>query len=191
MHRLRSLSLAVPFCVALLYGPTPAGATTIVGGTVAELAASSDLVVAGTVLRTESTYADSMIVTRTTLRVEQVYQGGVTSNEIVIVSPGGRVGDLATRVAGADTYTSGEQVLVFLQQGQDGNYGSVALAFSKFTLAPSEGGWTATRQADGATVLVAGTDGTLVPADGSFPSVVPLSVLEEQLAPSQAPEVVP
>lgn len=156
-----------------------------------ELAATSDLIVAGTVLRSESSLDGSMIVTHTALRVEQVYQGGVQTNEIVIVSPGGRVGDLATRVAGADTYQTGEQVLVFLQQSDDGHYGSVALAFSKFTLSRSEAGWLATRQADGATVLMATADGSLLPADAHFPSVVPLVELEEQLAPTRTPEVAP
>jgi len=191
MRKLRPYCLASLVVWAFLSGPLPAQATTIVGGSVAELAATADLIVAGTVLHSESSLDDSMIVTRTTLRVEQVYQGGVQSNEIVIVSPGGRIGDLATRVAGADTYVTGEQVLVFLQQSDDGHYGSVALAFSKFTLSRSENGWIATRQADGATVLMSAADGSLTPADGAFPSVVPLEELEEQLAPEQTPEVVP
>lgn len=177
--------------VAVLHGPASAQATTIVGGSTGELAASASLIIAGTVVSSEASYADSMIVTQTTIRVEQVYQGGVTSDEIIVVSPGGRVGDIATRVAGADTYSVGEHVLVFLQQGHDGSYGSVALAFSKFTLSPTEGGWIATRQADGAAVLMAGEDGRLIDAGDTFPTVIPLEELEQQIESTTEPEVVP
>ena len=117
MRRLHSLLLWP--CLLLLLGLSPdAGATTLLRTELPELTQGSDVVVQGRVRHMESRWsADGRrILTDVHLEVTDALKG--TPGAIVtLTQPGGRVGDIAQRVDGLASFTPGEEVVVFLQQG--------------------------------------------------------------------------
>jgi hypothetical protein len=119
---LRLLTLA-------LLVPAGAHATLVTALPLEELAAQSDLVLFGEVESTEPFVADDgRVYTRVSVRP---LDGGTV---VQVLQLGGRVDDLVTRVPGADVYSQGESIVVFLEHIQDNTYQSLSLSFSKFTL---------------------------------------------------------
>lgn len=175
------------FAIGLtLSAPTAASATTIVAQTLQEMASSSDLIVLGVVTETHAELVDGNIVTLTQIEVERQW-GPAAAGEttITVVTPGGRVGDLATRVAGTETFTPGERVVVYLRSDGTGRYASSALAFSKFTVRAGDSEPIAFREADGA-MLILGPDGMPLETNSDdYPSIIPLDDLLDTIAPAQ------
>lgn len=136
------------FAIALLCSSAVAGATTIQGAALDTLAAQADEIVVGEVVSVEAFTRDGRVSTRVLIAAEQCYVGAPVST-VEIVVPGGRDGDYATWVPGADEYAIGEQVLVFLEALPSGAYVSRALAHSKFTLTDGADGVRATRDPAG------------------------------------------
>jgi hypothetical protein len=175
---------------------TPAFATTIVAQTVEEMTAAASLVVLGSVVETRSDLVDGSIITLTTIETVSTWGPNAPAASVVVITPGGRVGDIATRVAGAETWAVGERVLVFLQDAGGGQYRSMALAFSKFTVRAGESGDVALREADGEMFLL-GPDGNPTQVNApDYPAVMPLPVLlqlieESTVAPTSAPTSAP
>lgn len=74
---------------------------------------SSDRIVVGEVVEMESFRQDGRILTDTTVRIEETWKGESTET-LTIRQPGGRVGDVATRVQGLANFQMGERSLLFL-----------------------------------------------------------------------------
>jgi hypothetical protein len=100
----------------------PASATTAVRMSLGERAQSSSTVVHGAVLSTSSRWnADrTMIVTDVRVRVLDAIKGG-PGGEITVTQPGGQIGKLRTDVAGATAFLPGEEAVLFLVPGPDGD----------------------------------------------------------------------
>lgn len=155
--------LACALVGALSIAARPAEATTIVGTAVDELAAAADEIVVGEVLSVQAGVRNGRVQTRVMIAPEVCYVGEPVP-VIEIVVPGGRTGTLATWVSGADQYSVGERVLVFLEALDDGAFVSRALAFSKFSLVETADGVAALRDVSGLNV-VSGTAAAPVPPD--------------------------
>lgn len=103
------------WCVAAL-AATVAQATTMEARDVEALTRESQLVVRARVLTGQARWtADrARIVTDTEVEVLETWKGEARRS-LVVMQPGGVVGDLGQRVAGAATFTPGEEVVLFLE----------------------------------------------------------------------------
>lgn len=117
---------------ALLLG-TAAFGTTLVYRDLPELARTSDAVVRGKVVETQSRWtADrSRIVTDVTIEVAETLKGA-PGRTVTIVQPGGRVGDIGQKVAGLASFEKGEEVVVFLEKRGDERFVVNGLAQGKY-----------------------------------------------------------
>jgi hypothetical protein len=98
---------------SLLAGvPRSAPASTFLETSVEETARTSQAVVRGVVERTRSRWAGSRIVTEVTVRVTGAWKGQA-GDRLILLVPGGTVGDLAQTVDAAPTFEDGEEVVVF------------------------------------------------------------------------------
>ncbi len=178
-HLLLAISLT-------LSAPTAVSATTIVAQTLEEMASAADLIVLGVVIETHAELNDGNIITLTQIEVERQWGPAAAGEAVVtVVTPGGRVGDLATRVAGTETFTPGERVLIYLRGDGTGRFMSASLAFSKFTVRAGDAEPIAFREADGA-MMILGPDGLpLDPGSDDYPSIIPLDDLLDTIAPAQ------
>lgn len=150
MFRNATLSfLLTGIAVALVFPPGAARASTIEGLSVEEQAHASDAVIRGAVLSTSPIQQPGgHIMTRVEIAVDDVLKGTEQSVYVLLV-PGGRLGDFATRVSGADRYEPGEEVLVFLESLGDDLWTSRALAFTKFSIDIASGTPVARRELAG------------------------------------------
>jgi hypothetical protein len=92
-----------------------AHATTVLKLDVDALTARSEQIVRGHVVGMEPRLEGGRVSTYVTLRVAERYKG-TGGDEVTLRRLGGRVGDVATHVAGATPFTPGEHVLVFLER---------------------------------------------------------------------------
>lgn len=169
---------------ALLLGATEAAATFVAALPLAELAEQSDLVVVGEVTALEPFLADDG---RVYTRVQVTPNGG--GEAVVVMQLGGRTEELATRVSGADLYTFGEQVVVFLEEIEPDIFQSLSLAFSKFSLVEQNEVPVAVRTFDRGSLVDAPTGLRAPPvALGHYP--VSVSIAELRAAIELAPTVV-
>ena len=100
---------------------TTASATTVLAGSIEELAATADDLVVGEVVSVEPFIADDgRVFTRVTIAPSQARLAHDGTVELIV--PGGRTDTLATRVFGAESYHTGEQVAVFVEARSDGAY---------------------------------------------------------------------
>ena len=98
---------------SLLAGvPRSAPASTFLETSVEETARTSQAVVRGVVERTRSRWAGSRIVTEVTVRVTGAWKGQ-PGDRLILLVPGGTVGELAQTVDAAPTFEDGEEVVVF------------------------------------------------------------------------------
>jgi hypothetical protein len=102
---------------AILLFPVLALAAVAAPVTVEQLARRSDVVLRARVRTLESTWSGDhkRIETRAVLDPIDVWRGAVPGPVVVIV-PGGVVGDLAQSVSGAPAFSPGEEVVVFLEK---------------------------------------------------------------------------
>jgi hypothetical protein len=123
-----------------------AGATLYVPMDDATLAATSAAIVTGTVISSLARKTDDRIITETTVAVDHVYKGAVDGMTVTVTTPGGQVGDDGVVVFGVPRFVAGEAVLLFLQDGGNGEVRTTALALGAFRLtAASDGALVATR----------------------------------------------
>ncbi|MBI1742189.1 DUF11 domain-containing protein [Candidatus Acetothermia bacterium] len=110
-------SLLFPLCLFHIVAASawPAVASSLVRLGDAELEAYADLIVDGTVLKTESKWNDAhtIIVTYTTIGVAG-YIKGSGAGTVVVQTPGGIVGNVGIAWFGMPTFTQGEQVKLYL-----------------------------------------------------------------------------
>ena len=110
-------SLPPMLLAGLLLLGLPAAATTMLRLELPELAQSSDTVVHGTVRRVESRWSGDRrrIVTDVEIQVTEALKGQPGST-VLLVQPGGKVGDIGQAVHGSASFTPGEEVVVFLER---------------------------------------------------------------------------
>ncbi len=91
-------------------------ATTLLAVDVPALSRGADAIVIGTVTRSTArmTAEGGRIVTDTEIQVTQTLKGKA-SGTVVVMQPGGIVGDVGQRVEGVAPFRVGEEVLVFLE----------------------------------------------------------------------------
>jgi len=98
-------------------------ATSVVIPSDDELIIGARAIVRGQVTAVVSGYDEGhkAIFTYVTLRVQDVFKGRITSNEIVIKAPGGVTQDRGSVVFGTPEFKTGEDVLLFLDTWADGS----------------------------------------------------------------------
>jgi hypothetical protein len=139
-----------------------AAASTALKFDLERLTLSSDRILVGEVVEMESFREDNRIYTDTTLRVEETWKGDAPDT-ITIRQPGGRVGDVATRVQGLAKFQMGERSLVFLSDPDTEDHPWVirGLAQGKFRVTTGPDGETtlAVPDLDGLQVMAPQADG--------------------------------
>lgn len=112
---LRSVPAAL--LAAVLLSGLPASATTMLRINLPELARKADTVVHGTVRRMESRWSGDRrrIITDVEIEVTETLKGQAGST-VLLVQPGGRVGEIGQIVHGLASFTLGEEVVVFLDR---------------------------------------------------------------------------
>jgi hypothetical protein len=131
---MRTLAALVVLSFALMAQASVAFETSV-----EDLARSSQAVVRGKVVKTYAQWKEeptgSRIYTYAEVEATSVWRGAPAGTRVTVITPGGIVGDLGQRVYGAATFTKGEEVVVFLFEGQDrGLYRVSGLAQGKFTV---------------------------------------------------------
>ena len=132
-----SLGIAIPMVVL---DPT-ASATSVAPLTVEQVTDASTYIVRGTVGHVWTATDDhGMVWTYAKVAVSQVLKGPDSPSELVVRSPGGTQGDVTTVVSGVARYSETEDVLLFLDQNNSGQLGTVGLGLGKYTVrrAPGE-----------------------------------------------------
>lgn len=164
-------------------------ATTMIAMDVPTLTRASDLVVRGTVVKREARWTSDgqRIMTDTELEIAEVLKGNaVVGRSIVLMQPGGEVGDIGQRVHGVATFRVGEEVVVFLERRGEKAF-VVGLAQGRLLVDRS-----------GATPMVRGGEETLFLLDAKTHQPVPnpvqpmsLDELKRVVAQSLGPAVEP
>lgn len=116
-------------------------ATTLIAVDVPTLSQSADAIVLGTVLSSAPrlTRDGSRIITDTEIQVAEVLKG-TPEKTIVVMQPGGIVGDLGQRVEGTAPFTVGEEVVVFLERRGTDRWAVTGMIQGKFHIQRSTGG---------------------------------------------------
>lgn len=118
-----------------LFAGSTALATTLVAADVTVLTQSSDAIVIGTV-RTSAprlTQDGRRIVTDTEIQVSEVLKGN-PEKTIVVMQPGGVVGDVGQRVEATAPFAAGEEVVVFLERRGLDRWAVTGMIQGKFTI---------------------------------------------------------
>jgi len=113
MSPLRSVALGL---VALLL-PSLAAGSLVQALDLAELTARADRIVVAQVVSTISEWDSSgrNIHTRIEIKVEETWKGSISPDQrVVMVQPGGTVGDIEMRVHGMPSFARGEKAVLFL-----------------------------------------------------------------------------
>jgi hypothetical protein len=119
--------------LALLSWPLLGLAAEVRGASVEALARSSDLVVRGLVERSTARWSDDgrRIFTFVEVRPTSSWKGRAPASVTVLV-PGGVVGRIGQRVDGSPALEDGEEVVLFLRQGEAATWRVQGLAQGKF-----------------------------------------------------------
>ena len=113
MSSLRSVAL----CLATLLVPSLAVGSLVQALDLAQLTAQAERIVVAQVVSTKSDWDPSgrTIRTRIEIKVEEAWKGAVAPGQtIVIVQPGGSVGNVEMRVHGMPSFAPGEKAVLFL-----------------------------------------------------------------------------
>jgi len=113
--------------------PRSTHAATFLETSVEETARTSQAVVRGVVERTRSRWAGTKIMTEVEIRVTSAWKGQPGERLIVLV-PGGTVGDLAQTVDAAPTFAEGEEVVVFAGRRGKRTWRVNGLALGKYRI---------------------------------------------------------
>jgi hypothetical protein len=125
-------ALAAILTAVLLIG-VPAAATTMLRINLPELSQKADTIVHGTVRRMESRWSGDRrrIVTDVEIEVTETLKGQAGST-VLLIQPGGQVGDIGQMVHGLATFTPGEEVVVFLDRHGANAFRVTAMAQGKY-----------------------------------------------------------
>ena len=113
MNSLRSVAL----CLATLLVPSLAAGSLVQALDLSELTSRAERIVVAQVVSSKSDWDSShrTIHTRIEIKVEEAWKGAVAPGErIVIVQPGGSVGNIEMRVHGMPGFAIGEKAVLFL-----------------------------------------------------------------------------
>ena len=130
--------LASVVLLASLLPAAPAAATTLQPMTGPELAATAESIVVGRATNIESRWFDRSLVTLVTVEVSETWKGDAVT-EVTVAIPGGvdldREVPIAVTLPGAPVFSTGEDLLLFLQP-QDGfdGFSIVGLSQGAFPL---------------------------------------------------------
>ncbi|HLL04374.1 MAG TPA: hypothetical protein VK539_27560 [Myxococcaceae bacterium] len=143
-------TLPTTLLAALLLFGLPASATTMLRLDVPELSQNSDTVVHGTVRRVESRWSGDRrrILTDVEIQVTESLKGQPGST-VLVIQPGGKMGDIGQMVHGTASFVPGEEVVVFLERK-----GASAFQLSGM----SQGKYQVRRAADNTTALAVPED---------------------------------
>jgi hypothetical protein len=125
-------ALAALLAAALLIGG-PAAATTMLRINLPELSQKAGTIVHGTVRRMESRWSGDRrrIITDVEIQVTETLKGQAGST-VLLIQPGGKVGDIGQMVHGLATFTPGEEVVVFLDRQGANAFRVTAMAQGKY-----------------------------------------------------------
>ncbi|SET50199.1 hypothetical protein [Stigmatella erecta] len=117
----------------------PASASTMFQLDLSALSHSSDAVIHGTVRRVESRWSRDhrRILTDVEIEVSEALKGQPGST-VLLIQPGGRVGDIGQVVSGMASFTQGEEVVVFLERRGARAFGLVGLSQGKYEVLRTE-----------------------------------------------------
>ncbi|MGH9823769.1 MAG: putative Ig domain-containing protein, partial [Blastocatellia bacterium] len=101
-----------------------------------EMVVQSRAIVTGQVVSVESAALDGEydIYTYVTLKVDRVFKGNITSRQIVLKEPGGRIGEKMRMVFGTPEFSPGERILVYLDTWFDGSLRVHQMFLGKFSI---------------------------------------------------------
>jgi hypothetical protein len=118
-----------------------ASATTLVAVDVPALSVNADAIVIGTVQSSKArlTLDGSRVITDTEIKVSEVLKGKAEGS-VVVMQPGGVVGELGQRVEGTAPFAAGEEVLLFLDRRGSDHFIVTAMVQGKYRLLRSSDG---------------------------------------------------
>ncbi|MEO5360398.1 MAG: hypothetical protein H7843_08100 [Nitrospirota bacterium] len=111
-------------CLSMILSQT---AFAVHGISTSELVKSSEVIIAGKVEKASCHWSKGTVVTRATVKVNEVLAGSVGNKDIVVEYEGGKVGDLELKLTDAVTLTKGEEIILFLKMGESKLTGTVFL----------------------------------------------------------------
>ncbi len=132
-------ALRALLAASLLLG-LPATATTMIRLDLPEMVHTADTVIHGTVRRVESRWSGDRrrIFTDVEIQVNESLKGEPGST-VLVVQPGGRVGDIGQVVHGMASFTLGEEVVVFLDRRGVQSFQVTGMAQGKYQVQREEG----------------------------------------------------
>jgi hypothetical protein len=166
----------------LLLGSAASGL--MIKAPLSSLTAGAETIVLGRVAEVRSSWSldNSLIVTLTTVEIQESMKGRLSSRRLVVQTQGGRIGDLFLAVSDEPVFTEGETVLLFLKPLPERYSG----ANSVLTLTSPDPVFRMLEKAQGkysvdADGLARKTGYRLLEADGSDEASLPLTALRERL----------
>ena len=154
----RTLLAPLAIVALLIALPGISWATSVQLTPLEDMASDSTMIVRGRVVGEEVRWEDGHLWTLRQIAVEREYREGVSLARVVTLrTPGGRLGDIATRVAGVEQARLGDEVVLFLRRdvAHAGTWRTTALAWSLFHVVDRPEGATLVRSLQGAEGWVA------------------------------------
>lgn len=135
MKRLASLTLFAGFA---------AFGTTLLAADVPALSQTADVIIVGTVRASAPrlTKDGARIITDTEIEIGEVLKGKPNTPTLVVMQPGGIVGDVGQKVEGTASFAVGEEVVVFLDRRGNDRFAVTAMSQGKFRVERSTDGKT-------------------------------------------------
>lgn len=168
------LSLGLVAMLAAL----PASASTFVAMSDEALVASSQAVVVGEVVQVDSFWNQdgTAVLTDATVQVAQTLAGSAPAT-VKVRTFGGAVGDYRIEAHGFPTFTVGEQMVLFLEQGGEGTYRVTGYQLGQYRVRQDRAGVATAYPALEHGVKLLRMDGTSAPA----PTALPLEALAQRV----------
>lgn len=177
------------FALSLLLGlgmQPAAEATLIVVETLEEAALRADHVVVAHVLDVQTELVEGHVRTRTRLGLVSHLDDAAFDPVFTVTTPGGRAGEIATRVGAAVPWQVDQPVVLLLQARPDGTWGLRGLTLGHFVVREVAGTWHAVRSTHGVEPVARDADGTLKRFSGTLETSVPLDELEARIRNARA-----
>ena len=132
------LNIFIGFLVLGLFSlvSLPSHATVVMKLSEEDMAHQAGTIITGTVTSVKSEWNEerTKILTYITITPSNFLKGDQPAQEIVIVQPGGEVGDIGMLVEGTPVFEEGEEVLLFLKRGRKGFHRTVGLSQGEFSI---------------------------------------------------------
>jgi hypothetical protein len=127
--------------------PLFAFATTMLSLNVDGLATAADSVVRGKVVSVVPRWTQdhARIITDTTIEVSETWKGAA-SKQVVVMQPGGEIGEVGQHVEGIAQFTPGEDVVLFLEARGTERFTVAGMAQGRFRVERLSDGTTQARQ---------------------------------------------